>query len=174
MLDIIITSKTRVKILLKFFLNPETKTHIRALASELNESSNAVRLELNRLLEAKMLNSERSSNKILFRVNENHPLYSPVREMIQKHVGVDEIIQNVIRGLGEVKKIYLTGSLAKGLSTEIIDILLIGNINSHYLVETIEKLQFALSKKIRFVTFTEEESNDKNFDCEDFVLIFEK
>jgi predicted nucleotidyltransferase len=94
--------------------------------------------------------------------------------MIQKHVGVDEIIQNVIRGLGEVKKIYLTGSLAKGLSTEIIDIMLIGNINAHYLVETIEKLQFALSKKIRFVTFTEEESNDKNFDCEDFVLIFEK
>jgi hypothetical protein len=174
LLDIIITSKTRVKILLKFFLNSETKTHIRALANELNESANAVRLELNRLLEAKMLISERTSNKILFRVNENHPLYNPVREMIQKHLGVDEIIQNVIQGLGEVNKIYLTGSLAKGLSTEIIDIMLIGNINTYYLVETIEKLQFALSKKIRFVSYTDEEARDKDFDCEDFVLIFEK
>jgi DNA-binding transcriptional ArsR family regulator len=95
------------KILLKFFLNPETKIHIRALSNELDESTNAVRLELNRLLEAKMLTSERESNRIMFRVNELHPLYVPVRQMIQQYVGVDEIIKNVIRGLGNINKIYL-------------------------------------------------------------------
>lgn len=173
MLDILITSKTRVKILLKFFLNPETKTHIRALANELNESANAVRLELNRLLEAKMLTSTRESNRIMFRVNEAHPLYKTVRQMIQQHVGVDEIIRNVIRGLGKINKIYLTGSLAKGLSTEIIDVVLVGEINTHYLLETIEKLQLALSKKIRFVIYSTEEAELQSFDCEDYILIFE-
>jgi predicted nucleotidyltransferase len=173
LLDILITSKTRVKILLKFFLNPETKTHIRALANELNESANAVRLELNRLLEAKMLTSTRESNRIMFRVNEAHPLYKPVRQMIQQHVGVDEIIRNVIRGLGNINKIYLTGSLAKGLSTDIIDVVLVGEINTHYLLETIEKLQLALSKKIRFVIYSTEEAELQSFDCEDYILIFE-
>ncbi|HPI15850.1 MAG TPA: ArsR family transcriptional regulator, partial [Spirochaetota bacterium] len=49
MLDALITSKTRVKLLLKFFMNPETRSYLRSLAEEFGESTNAVRVELNRL-----------------------------------------------------------------------------------------------------------------------------
>ena len=49
MLDALITSKTRVRLLVKFFLNPTMKSYLRELASEFEESTNSVRLELNRL-----------------------------------------------------------------------------------------------------------------------------
>ena len=52
MLDALITSKTRVRLLVKFFLNPTMKAYLRELASEFDESTNSVRLELNRLKEA--------------------------------------------------------------------------------------------------------------------------
>ena len=55
MLDSLITSKTRVK-LLKFFMNPETRSYLRSLAEEFGESTNAVRVELNRLEKAGILN----------------------------------------------------------------------------------------------------------------------
>ncbi len=48
MLGTLITSKTRVKLLLKFFLNSNAKAHLRGLETEFGESSNAIRLELNR------------------------------------------------------------------------------------------------------------------------------
>ena len=55
MLDTLITSKTRVKLLMKFFLNPGTRAYLRELASEFDESTNSVRVELNRLSEAKII-----------------------------------------------------------------------------------------------------------------------
>ena len=49
MLDSLITSKTRIKLLLKFFLNTSTHAYLRGLADEFGESTNALRLELNHL-----------------------------------------------------------------------------------------------------------------------------
>jgi DNA-binding transcriptional ArsR family regulator len=172
LLETLITSKTRIRILLKFFLNPETKTHLRALATELGESSNAVRVELNRLTEAGMLTSAKEGNKLLYRVNDTHPLYEPVNAMIRQYVGVDEIISNVIKGLGKVEKLYLTGSLAAGLSTDIIDIVIVGEINMDYLLVTIEKIEKGIGKKIRYVLYSAEEAASINFDSQKFLLIY--
>ena len=58
MLDSLITSKTRIKLLLKFFLNSSMKAYLRGLAEEFGESTNAIRLELNHLEEAGLLKSE--------------------------------------------------------------------------------------------------------------------
>ena len=58
MLDTLITSKTRVKLLMKFFMNPGTRAYLRELASEFGESTNSVRVELNRLSIAKIISAE--------------------------------------------------------------------------------------------------------------------
>ena len=55
MLETLVTSKTRAKLLLKFFLNPSTSAYLRGLADEFGESTNGVRVELNRLMEAGLL-----------------------------------------------------------------------------------------------------------------------
>ena len=172
MLETLITSKTRIRILLKFFLNPETKTHLRGLAAELNESSNAVRVELNRLTEAGMLLSEKEGNKLIYQVNYQHPLYGPVNEMIKQYVGVDQILANVIKGLGKIEKLYLSGSLAKGLSTDIIDIVFVGEINLDYLAETIHKMENKLRKKIRYLIYTTQEAAQTHFNASEYVLIY--
>ena len=66
MLDTIITSKTRIKLLMKFFLNPGTKAYLRELAAEFGESTNSVRIELNRLTDAKLLKSTNFGRKIIY------------------------------------------------------------------------------------------------------------
>ena len=76
MLDSLITSQTRIKLLKKFFLNRSTKAHLRGLESEFGESSNAIRLELNRFEEAGLLNSLRDGNKKIYQANPTHPLYT--------------------------------------------------------------------------------------------------
>jgi len=142
------------------------------LATELNESSNAVRVELNRLTEAGMLSSAKEGNKLLYRVNELHPLYEPINTMIKQYVGVDEIISNVIKGLGKIEKLYLTGSLAKGLSTDIIDIVLVGDLNQEYLLSKIAKIEQGIGKKIRYIVYSAAEAKVKKFSSSEYLLIY--
>ncbi|MCK9327448.1 MAG: ArsR family transcriptional regulator, partial [Bacteroidales bacterium] len=78
MLDTLITSKTRIKLILRFFLNPKSTAYLRGLAEEFGESSNAIRLELNRFEEAGLLQSETQGNKKLFKANIAHPLYGDI------------------------------------------------------------------------------------------------
>ena len=49
MLESLITSKTRLRLLIKFFVNIANKGYLNSLASEFGESTNSVRKELNNL-----------------------------------------------------------------------------------------------------------------------------
>lgn len=153
MLEALITSKTRIKLLLKFFLNPNTSAYLRGLATEFDESSNSVRLELNRLEEAGMIESVSEGNKKMFQVNKKHSLYNSINQIVRKYVGIDEIINNILKGLGNLEKAYLIGDIAQGKNSSIIDLVLIGDINKTYLLETIEKAEKATSKKIKYLIY---------------------
>ena len=134
MLDTLITSKTRIKLLLKFFLNPNASSYLRNLESEFKESTNGIRLELNKFEKAGLLKSHISGNKKLYQANTRHPLFRDIHNILLKYIGFDQIIETVISKLGNVHKVYLVGSYARGIDSEVIDLLLVGDeINREYL-----------------------------------------
>ena len=74
MLGKLITSKTRLRLLVKFFISQANKGHLNGLATEMSESTNSIRKELNHLYDAGYLNKSKSNNKIEYSVNSKHPL----------------------------------------------------------------------------------------------------
>ena len=173
LIDTLITSKTRVKLLLKFFLNPNNSAYLRGLSEEFGESTNAVRLELNRLENANMINSEFSGNKKIFKVNKKHPFYNDVNQIIRKHLGIDLIINNIIKGLGAPNYLYLTGDLAIGKESNIIDLILVGDINQTYLIDIVEKTEKIIPRKIRYLIYSENEFKEKKTKKEHLLLIWD-
>ncbi|MBN2214916.1 MAG: ArsR family transcriptional regulator [Bacteroidales bacterium] len=162
MLDTLITSKTRIKLLLKFFLNKDYSSYLRNLESEFDESSNAVRVELNRFEQAGLLNSFTKGNKKYYKANDNHPLFKDIHNIILKYVGIDRIIENVVKKLGEIQKVYLTGDFARGCDNGIIDLAFIGkDINRTYLVKLIEKAENLINYKIRYLVYSPSELKQK-------------
>jgi DNA-binding transcriptional ArsR family regulator len=159
MLDTLITSKTRIKLLLKFFLNGNTSSYLRNLESEFGESSNAIRLELNKFEEAGLLNTSLEGNKKLFKANTKHPLFMDIRSILMKYTGLDQIVDEVIQKLGDVELVYLCGDLAQGINSSIIDLILIGEINKTYLLSLIEKTEKIINKKIKFIIYNADEYN---------------
>ena len=157
MLQTLISSKTRVKLLLKFFLNSNTRAYLRSLEGEFGESTNAIRLEINRFEEAGMLTSEIQGNKKMFRANTSHPLFLEIHNILLKYVGLDRIVEDVIKRLGEVNRVYLVGEFSKGLDSGIIDLVFIGNIDKSYLINLIEKTEDLVKRKIRYIIYTETE-----------------
>src|SRR5436190_942347 len=108
MIEALISSKTRIKLLLKFFLNSSNRAYLRGLEEEFGESTNA-------------------------------------------------IIENVISRLGEVERVYLTGEFAKGLDHNVIDLELVGTVNTNYLTDLIQKAEPLVKRKIRYVIYSHEE-----------------
>jgi hypothetical protein len=157
LIDALITSKTRIKLLLKFFLNPDNSAYLRGLETEFGESSNAIRLELNRLEEAEMLHSELQGNRKLFKVNRLHPLYSEITSIVRKYFGLDVIIDSIANRLGNLKAVYLTGEIAKGRDIGLIDLVLVGDIDQSYLLQLIAKAEALIKRKIRYLIYSEEE-----------------
>lgn len=160
MLDALITSKTRVRLLVKFFLNPTMKAYLRELASEFDESTNSVRLELNRLKEAGLLESEAKGNLVMYNAKVSHPLYPEIRSIVNKITGIDSIIESVIERLGSVDEAYLIGDYARGQDTGIIDVILIGDVDKAYLHELIEKAEVLVQRKVRALVMTSDELNE--------------
>lgn len=153
MIDTLISSKTRIKLLLKFFLNSDNSSYLRALESEFGESTNAIRLELNRLEKAGMLSSRLQGNKKYFSANRSHPLFREVHNIVLKHVGLDRIVDTVVERLGNVQKVYVIGQFAQGRNCEIVDLLFVGDVDTTYLMRLIKKAENLIHRKIRFLIY---------------------
>lgn len=158
MIETLISSKTRIKLLLKFFLNSQNTGYLRNLEEEFGESTNAIRLELNRFERGKFLSSKLVGNKKVFFVNTLHPLFKEINSILLKMTGIEYVVDYVVQRVGDVKKVYLVGKLCKGQDSDIIDIVIVGeNLNKPFLLEQIEKAEKRLEKKIRYVHYTSEE-----------------
>jgi hypothetical protein len=157
MIATLISSKTRVKLLLKFFLNSNTTAYLRNLEAEFGESSNAIRLELNKFEQTGLLESFSEGNKKIFQANKKHPLFGDIHNILIKHVGFDTIIEKVINNMGEVDKVLVTGAYAKGLDNPVIDLIFVGNIDRAYLTHLVEKVENLIHRKIRYIIYQTEE-----------------
>lgn len=157
MLDSLITSKTRVKLLVKFFSNTNAAAHLRGLATEFGESTNAVRLELNKLSEAGLLTSEEAGRKILYRANEQHPLFPEINSIVLKFLGLDRVLDSIIQKLGDLKLALITGDYAQGNDSGIIDLVLVGNVDREALQKLVIKAEKLINRKIRSLVLTQEE-----------------
>ena len=151
MLDSLITSKTRLRMLIKFFINTANKGYLNGLANEFNESTNSIRKELNNLSTAGYLLKVKSDNKIIYNANKKHPLFTILQKVIRQHLGIEEIIDSILNNLGDIRSVALVGDYAKGIDSGLIEVLLLGNkINTEYLKDLIVKVEKKITRKVSF------------------------
>lgn len=176
MLETLISSRTRIKLLLRLFLNPGTTAYLRGLADEFDESTNSVRVELNRFEEADMLVSQSKGNKKLYKANDKHPLFKDIHSLLLKYIGVDRIIEVIIERMGNLEKAYLTGDYAAGKDTGIVDLVFVGDVDKNYIMEMVGKAERMINKKVRFIIYDAEEWHAKSIIEEDhnaYLLLWE-
>ena len=151
MLDSLITSKTRLRLIIKFFLNIANKGYLNGLANEFGESTNSVRKELNNLSSAGYLEKYNDNNKVVYKANSSHPLFKIIQRIVKKHLGIEEILQTVLKRIGEVKKIMILGDYAEGIDSGHIEILIVGdNISEDYLRKISPKIEKKINRKVSF------------------------
>jgi hypothetical protein len=156
-------------------LNSKTSSYLRNLETEFGESTNSIRLELNKFEDAGLLKTSTSGNKKVFKANTKHPMFVDIQNILMKYTGLDKIIEQVVSRLGNVEEVYLVGELAKGIDSPIIDLILVGDIDKNYLLNLTEKAEKLINKKVRFVVYTAQESSLNKILLETHhLLIWEK
>tara|TARA_B100000965_G_scaffold70431_1_gene55602 strand:+ start:161 stop:673 length:513 start_codon:yes stop_codon:yes gene_type:complete len=151
MLNEIITSKTRLRLLIKFFISQANRGYLNGLANEMGESTNSIRKELNHLHDAGYLKKLKQDNKVEYQVNIKHPLYETLRKVVLKHLGLEDLVEVVLDRMGNVEFIALVGDYAKGIDSGNIEVFLVGkNLNFNYISQLENKIESLIGRKVNF------------------------
>lgn len=174
MLETLITSKTRIKMLLKFFTNSHATAYLRSMAEEFGESTNAIRHELTNLSNAGYLVSREEGRTIVYRANTQHPLYNEVRNLVHKYLGIDKIIENILSRLGDLNLAFIVGDYARGKDSGTIELVLVGAINEKYLRKLVEKAKTVLRRNISIEVISREDFEQNNDRFKASLLVWSK
>ncbi len=161
---------------MKFFLNPNNTGYLRQLAEEFGESTNAIRLELNKLSEAQIIRSRLQGRNKVYRANTGHPLYEDIRNIVLKSTGIDQVVANIIRKLGDLQMAFIRGDYARGMDSGLIDLVVVGDhVNTAELERVRQKTERLIQRKITvlLLTKTEYEKLGKHLMEEPCLILFD-
>jgi len=145
----LITSKTRLKLLLRFFLNQNLSGYLQGLSRELDENTNSIRVELNRLEEAGLLASELDGRRKLYHVNPSHPLTSDLTSIVRKVSGIDALVDRVVGRLPGLEQVWICGKLALGVQSDQIDCVLVGvDLDESYIQDLSDRVEELTGKSV--------------------------
>lgn len=151
MLENLITSKTRLRLLVKFFINVANEGYLRGLATEMHESTNAIRKELNNLSDAGYLIRQDLEHKITYKANQHHPFFALLQKVVHKYIGLDTIVELVLDRMGAVNRVFIIGDYAKGIDSGTIEVVLEGNqLNQEYIINLSQRIELEIHKKVIF------------------------
>lgn len=144
MLAQLFTSKTRIKLLMKLFLNPDVSCYLRELSKEFEVSPTSLKSELDSLSQAGYLDRQQHGRSIFFKANTHHPFFPEISSIVRKTLGIDKLMDEIMSELGHVAHVYILDDYVQGKDTGIIDVLVVGDVNR----DKLEHLRQVTEKKI--------------------------
>ena len=157
----LITSKKRIRIIMRLFANPSCHSYLRELADEFGASPSHIKEELDQLSSSNLLVSKKNGRQVVFSANTKHPIFRELHSMVNKALGMDEIVESIIKRLGNLQQALLIDDYAEGKDTGIIDLVLIGDIDKANLMDLTTKTERYIERNIRTLTMTQEEYEER-------------
>lgn len=172
MLEDLIISRVRVKILTLFLLNPGKIFYVREIVRKIEEEINAVRRELSHLEKSKIMKKERRANRLYYSLRRDYPLYFELLEVINKTYGLGGAILKQRAKLGKIKFVMLSGGLVrdKERGPDDVDLLVVGDVVLPQLSQIIRAEEVRRDREINYTVMSEKEFNFRKERRDPFVL----
>ena len=176
MLQHIIPSKARRKILEFFFHRPGENFYLRRVVREINEEVNAVKRELDILTEEKLLLRERRLNKVYFSINKSYQLYDEFLRIFSKTNKLSASIRNNLSKIGKIKFVALSTKYPKNLpiKDDEIYLILVGIFVVVEIESIIKEVEKEFGRPINYSAMTEEEFAFRKKNNDPFIWKFLK
>lgn len=152
MLEELISSKARRKVLTLFLTHPKEKFYIRQIEKLINEPVGAIQRELPKLEKMGLLNSEYSGRVRYYSVDRSCPIFEELKHIVLKTAAVGEWIKKIIRKEKDIRCAFIYGSVAQNeedIKSDI-DLMVIGSIDDIRLHKKIQEIESAISRTINY------------------------
>lgn len=172
MLQDLMISKVRVKLLQIFLSQPHEIFYVRQLTRATNGEINAVRRELARMEKAGMVKKESRGNRLYYCFDKGYPLYGDLLSLISKTIGLGEKILKKKTKIGKIKFAMLSGRFVRHLPTKEggVDLLVVGKIALAELAKIIKAEEVRLGREINYSVMTKEEFDFRKKRRDPFLL----
>lgn len=159
MLSDLITSKSRVKLLNVFLLNPYEIYHVRECVRRTKDEINAVRRELQFLHKKGILTREQRANRVYYALDKNYTFYFDILNIGAKTLGLgQDVIKNRAK-LGKIKYAMFSGQFARKekRNPDDVDFMVVGTVVLPELAVLVRKEEARIGKEIIYTAMPEEE-----------------
>jgi predicted nucleotidyltransferase len=171
MLEALISSKTRVKLLTLFLLNPECEYYIREIVRMTQENYNAVRRELANLESFGIISGQKRGNQQYYTVNRMFFLYDELQKIVLKTEGIAKIIQEDLAKLHDIECLFIYGSFAQGTAgaKSDIDLFIVGDVDENSLIPLVHSSERAINREINYTLMHRDEFSKRKQAGDSFV-----
>jgi DNA-binding transcriptional ArsR family regulator len=154
MLKSLFSSAVRADVLSLLLNSPDEQFYIREIAELLRKNPSGVKRELDNLEEMGIVISERVANLKYFKANKDSPLFSELKNLITKSLGLPGALKAVLRASG-AKAAFLYGPYAEGDDINTVDLFVIGAMAS--LTRELKDIEKRFDRKINCTIIDEGE-----------------
>jgi len=173
MLDKLLGSSLRAKLIGWLFVHADEEYFVRQLQSLLHEDSTNISRELARLERLGVLTYRTTGRQKHYRANPACPIYDELRSIAGKTFGLSDILRECLGPL--MKKItvaFIYGSQAQGATTaeSDVDLMVIGAANFGKVVSALQPAQDRLGREVNPTVYPVEEFRLKLLDGNHFLL----
>lgn len=149
MLEQILSSVARTKILKLFCVHAREKFFVRELARRLGLQLNSIRRELANLEKFGFLNSKEEGGKKYYYTNLEFSLFTEIKNLVFKSLALEEMdIADKMSKVPGLKLLLFTGVLTE--SPAVTDILIVGKVNKSKFDKYLKKIGEGLPEDLRY------------------------
>jgi predicted nucleotidyltransferase len=156
MLETILGSKLRVKVLGWLFSHPDERYFVRQLTGLLKEDSTNMSRELIRLEKIGVLVSTKEGKQKYYQANRESPVYHELHGLIVKTTGVADVLRSALApSAGRIEIAFIFGSIASGSEDKAsdIDMMIVGAISFGDVVSLLSPAEEKLGREINSVVY---------------------
>lgn len=158
-LKMLFSSAIRADVLALLLNNPDEKFYVREIANLIRKNPSGVKRELDNLEKMGILFSHRVANLKYFQANKMSPLFSELKNLIDKSLGLPGALKTIVR-LAGAKAAFLYGPYADGEDVGSVDLFIIG-ASSNNIGAGLKELEEKFSKKINYTVIDESEYKNR-------------
>ncbi|MBD3279472.1 MAG: hypothetical protein GF390_02045 [Candidatus Pacebacteria bacterium] len=165
-------SRVRVKLMKLFFQDPQEMYYVRQMTRKIKEEINAVRRELDRMLDYGLLKSEERGNRLYYRLNSRYLYFQELQQMVAKSTGLGKRIRRARRKLGSLSFVMFSGKFIKNVDVnpEEVDVLVVGEVVLPELEKLIKTEQKKLGREINYAVFNDNEFEFRKTRRDPFIM----
>ncbi len=174
MLDYLIASKTRLKILRLFYQDPASQHYLREIVRLIDEEVNAVKRELDILDKAKVLNKEKRLNKVFYTLNPKYILYEEFLRIFAKDNELAKQLLKMSSKLGKLKYVAVSLKYAKKqiIRDDEVYVLFVGTVVVPEVEAILGSIEKTFGRPINFTVMNDDELQFRKRNNDPFLWQF--